>query len=102
MISLTTSSKAQKIVAKNMQSLRLEKGLTQKGLSERSGVSLSTLRKFEQTGSISLESFFKLTMTLGCLEQVVQATESNTNQFLSIDHVLKQTNNKKPKRGWRT
>ena len=60
MISLTTSSKAQKMVAKNMQSLRLEKGLTQKGLSERSGVSLSTLRKFEQIGSISLESFFKL------------------------------------------
>jgi transcriptional regulator with XRE-family HTH domain len=101
MISLITSSKAQKTVAKNMQSLRLQQGLTQKGLSERSGVSLSTLRKFEQTGAISLESFFKLAMILNCLEQVVQATESNTNQFLSIDDVLKQTNDKKPKRGWR-
>jgi hypothetical protein len=40
-------------------------------------------------------------MILNCLEQVVQATESNTNQFLSIDDVLKQTNDKKPKRGWR-
>ncbi len=102
MISLTTSSKAQKIVAKNMQSSRLEKGLTQKGLSERSGVSLSTLRKFEQIGSISLESFFKLAMTLGCLDKIVQATESNADEFSSIDDVLKKTNNKKPKRGWRT
>ena len=102
MISLTTSSKAQKMVAKNMQSLRLEKGLTQKGLSERSGVSLSTLRKFEQTGVISMESFFKLAMTVGCLEKVIQATESNENEFSSIDDVLKDKNDKKPKRGWRT
>jgi hypothetical protein len=31
--------------------------LTQEGLSERSGVPLAALRKFEQKGSISLEFF---------------------------------------------
>ena len=99
---LFTSKKAQIKVAENIRALRLEKGLTQKGLSERSGVSLSTLRKFEQTGVISMESFFKLAMTLGCLEKVIQATESNENEFSSIDDVLKEKNDKKPKRGWRT
>lgn len=33
--------------------------LTQEGLAERSGVPLSTLRKFEQKGMISLDSFLK-------------------------------------------
>ena len=99
---LFTSKQAQIKVAENIRALRLEKGLTQKGLSERSDVSLSTLRKFEQTGAISMESFFKLAMTLGCLEKVIQATESNENEFSSIDDVLKEKNDKKPKRGWRT
>ena len=58
MISLNNPNKALKVVAKNMQMLRLNKGLTQQGLSDRSGVTLSTLRKFEQKGTISLESFF--------------------------------------------
>lgn len=102
MISLINSKKAQSTVAKNMQALRLDKGLTQKGLSQRSGVSLSTLRKFEQTGMISMESFFKLAMVLGCLEKVIQATEPAKNKFSSIDDVLENKKDKKPKRGWHT
>ncbi len=101
MISLITSKKAQKKVTKNLKALRLEKGFTQKGLSERSGVSYASLRKFEQTGMISLESFFKLAMVLGCLEKLVGATQPDENAFSSIDEVLKKKEEKKPKRGWR-
>lgn len=101
MVLLITSKKAQKIVAENIRALRLEKGLTQKGLSERSGVSLGSLRKFEQKGAISMESFFKLAMILGCLEKIIHATQPNNNEFSSIDDVLKNKNDKKPKRGWR-
>lgn len=64
MVLLITSSRAQIKIAQNMRDLRLEKGLTQEGLSKRSGVSLSSLRKFEQKGVISLESFLKLAMVL--------------------------------------
>lgn len=101
MVSLITSAKAQKKIAENMKDLRLEKGLTQEGLSERSGVSLSSLRKFEQKGMLSLESFFKLAMALGCIERLIQATQPLENNFSSIDDVLHKKEDKKPKRGWR-
>ena len=49
-----SSSKAQKKLVENVRERRLQMELTQEGLAERSGVPLSTLRKFEQKGSISL------------------------------------------------
>ena len=84
-----------------MRTRRLEMGLTQEGLAERSGVSLRTLRKFEQKGLISLESFLKLAMTLGCLEDFVNAAEPSETEFTSIDDVLKNNKIKTPKKGWR-
>ena len=53
----TSLSKAQKNIIQNIRERRLQMDLTQEGLAERSGVSLSTLRKFEQKGSISLNFF---------------------------------------------
>ena len=76
MISLITPSKAQKKLAENVRLRRLDMELTQEGLAERSGVPLPTLRKFEQKGAISLESFLKLQMVLGGLEGVLKATQS--------------------------
>ncbi|MCR9228284.1 MAG: helix-turn-helix domain-containing protein [Flavobacteriaceae bacterium] len=81
-----------------MRDLRLGRGLTQKGLAERSGVSLSSLRKFEQKGIISLESFLKLALVLGCMDKLIEATEPMERNFLSIDDVLAK-DDKKPKRG---
>ena len=63
--------------------------LTQAGLAERSGVALPTLRKFERTGIISLESFLKLHMVLGGLEDILKATQLKDTAFTSIDEVLK-------------
>ena len=97
-MSLITQNKAQKRIAQNMRNLRLGRGLTQKGLAERSGVSLSSLRKFEQKGSISLESFLKLALTLGRMDKLITATEPMESIFSSIDDVLAK-DDKKPKRG---
>ena len=101
MMVLITPTKAQNRIAKNMKALRLQQGLTQEGLSNRSGVSVSSLRKFEQKGVISLESFLKLSVVLGCVDKVIQATKSLENNFSSIDDVLSVKKDKKPKRGWR-
>ena len=49
----------------NMRRIRKRRKITQKQLAARSNVSYATLRKFEQTGQISLESFIKLSMELG-------------------------------------
>lgn len=45
MVLLITSSRAQIKIAQNMRDLRLEKGLTQEGLSKRSGVSFVFIAK---------------------------------------------------------
>ncbi|WP_339877498.1 helix-turn-helix transcriptional regulator [Pseudidiomarina gelatinasegens] len=99
---LVTPGKAQKILAENTRARRLSIGLTQAGLAERSGVALPTLRKFEQQGVISLESFLKLYMVLGGLEALVKATKVNTSDFRSIDEVLEANNAPKRKRGTRS
>ena len=99
MLSLITVSKAQTMIAKHIRTRRLMMALTQKGLSMRSGVSLPTLRKFEKTGIISLESFLKLLIVLDALPQVVDATTPNTLEFSSIDDVLKANKKKVRQKG---
>jgi hypothetical protein len=99
---LITPSKAQKKLAENTRARRLATGLTQAGLAERSGVALPTLRKFEQQGVISLESFLKLYMVLGGLDALVKATEVKPSEFRSIDEVLEANNAPKRKRGTRS
>lgn len=99
-MSLITVSKAQILLAENIRSQRLKMNLTQEGLAARSGVNLRTLRKFEQEGRISLESFLKLLMALGGLESIIKATEPPV-QFSSIDDVLKAENKTSKQRGKR-
>ena len=101
MVSLITISKAQEKIAEYTRKRRLAKGLTQVGLADRSGVSVSSLRKFERKGIISLESFLKLCMALGCLEDIVKSLEPSTKEFSSIDEVINTKETKKPQRGWR-
>ena len=99
---LFTVSKAQGAIAENMRNRRLATGLTQRGLAKRSGVSLATLRKFEQKGIISLESFLRLAMVLDTLENMVKATELSVTEYSSIDEVLEAEKKKPPrKKGWR-
>lgn len=101
MVLLITPSKAQKTLAGNVRARRLGMGLTQEGLAQRAGVSLPTLRKFEQKGVLSLEAFLKLLMVVGGMEEMVAATKLVQAPFSSIDEVLEEKK-PAPKRGWRT
>lgn len=96
MLLLITALEAQKKIAENVRLQRLQTGLTQQGLAERSGVPLPTLRKFEQKGLISLEAFLKLQMVLDGLERIVKSTEPKYPEFSSIDEIIKA--NKRPTR----
>ncbi|WP_263602730.1 helix-turn-helix domain-containing protein [Chryseobacterium sp. PET-29] len=98
---LISASKAQRKIAEYVRDRRLALELTQEGLSERSGVALSTLRKFEQKGSISLESFIKILVVVGGLEEVLKVLEPNKPIFNSIDDVVKHEDVKIKKRGRR-
>jgi transcriptional regulator with XRE-family HTH domain len=99
-MALLTVAKAQKQLAEQVRMKRLGKGLTQEGLAVRANVSLSTLRKFEQKGVLSLESFLKLSLVLGDLEQVVDATKLQEGQYASIDDVLAD-GKQMPQKGWK-
>ena len=91
--------KAQKKLVQNIRGRRLLMELTQEGLSERSGVPLSTLRKFEQKGLISLDSFLKILSVVGGLEEIMNVLQPMKPNFKSIDDVLKSEDNITKKRG---
>lgn len=63
----TIQSVVGKIVDKE-KSRRKKMGVSQKTLSEKSGVSYASLRRFESTGEISLNSLLKIANALDCLE----------------------------------
>ena len=101
MVSLITVAKAQRNLAENARAHRLQMELTQEGLAVRSGVPLPTLRKFEQKSTISLESYLKLQMVLGGLENLLKATQVKAPLFSSIDDVLEADSASTRKRGKR-
>ncbi len=65
-----TPSDVAKRLAYKIKKIRKQKKITQRELSGRSNVSYATLRKFEKTGQISLESLIKLTMELGVVNEI--------------------------------
>lgn len=52
------------VIASSEKEKRKRLGITQKEMSIRSGIPLSTLRRFEQTGEISLISLAKIAIVL--------------------------------------
>ena len=69
-LNLDTPSEKQVKIARRAQDLRLSLHLKQSQLAERSGVTLSTLRRFEQSGEISLVSLAKIALALGVLDDL--------------------------------
>jgi transcriptional regulator with XRE-family HTH domain len=92
-------AKAQKNLVQSIRGRRLLMELTQEGLAERSGVPLSTLRKFEQKGVISLDSFLKILSVVGGLEEIMNVLKPIKTNFKSIDDVLKLEDSITKKRG---
>ena len=82
-------------IAARLKSRRLAHQLTQQGLADRSGVALGTLKKFERSGQISMQSFVRLAIALqdeGALENLMREEE-----FANLDEVLQS--DKKRQRG---
>ena len=68
--------------------LRKRKKLSQKELAAKSGVSLGSLKRFEQSGEISLQSFTKLAIALGVEDELDNLfTEV---PFESIEEVIRE------------
>lgn len=64
---LRTAQEVRKGVAERFKARRLARNLTQRELSARSGVTLSSLKRFERQGLIALDSLLNLALALDCL-----------------------------------
>ena len=63
-----TPHEVSKEIAKRHRIIRKQLKISQKEMAERSGVSLGSLKRFENTGKISFESLLKLIHLLGRLD----------------------------------
>ncbi|MDO4962271.1 MAG: transcriptional regulator [Eubacteriales bacterium] len=88
MIKLTqkTSDEIDRELALRFQSIRKRKKISRKLLSERSGVSLGSLRRFEESGEISLKSLTKLTIAMEISDELEELFTDVP--FASIEEVL--------------
>ncbi|MBL7965570.1 MAG: helix-turn-helix transcriptional regulator [Prolixibacteraceae bacterium] len=65
-----TPQEVSKSLAERHRNLRKQLKMSQEEMAERSGVSLGTLKRFENTGKISLDSLLKLMHLLGRLNEL--------------------------------
>ncbi len=93
---LKTPQDIQQELAERFKSRRLALRFTRDGLAKRAGVSASSLKRFETTGQISLQSLLKLALVLDCLDDF-QNIATNTHANVSLDDILKEK--KLPKKG---
>lgn len=68
--------------------MRKRKKITQKQLTARSGVSLGSLKRFEQSGEISLQSLTKIAIALD-VENELEDLFNNV-PFASIEEVINE------------
>ena len=93
---LMTPNEMASHLATTLKARRLSLNLSQKTLSERSGVSYAVLKKFERTGKISLESLLKLALALGSLQRFQNLFKpEDPQQAASLDELLQEKTRKR-------
>ena len=89
---LKTPTEIMSDLAFRIKSKRLELNLTQEGISSRAGVSLGSLKRFESTGQISLESLLKLAHAVGALADfdALFSTQKNRSSLFEPTNKIKK------------
>ncbi len=95
--SLLTPVETEKLLASRIKRLRLIAGYKRATLAKRSGVSEASLKRFENTGQVSLKNLLRLAHALGHLEEF-------SNLFIepeatTLATLKAQSPEKLPKRG---
>ena len=57
-------------LARRVRNIRKRKKITQSEMADMSGVSLGSIKRFENTGDISLKSLTKIAVALECQEEI--------------------------------
>ncbi len=95
-INLSTPPSVMDDLKSKYKNLRLALTLTQSSLAKRSGVSLGSIKRFENSGKISLESLLKLSLVLECLDDFKNIANPKNDMINSIDELInKKDSNRK-------
>ena len=76
-------------LAVRVKNIRKRRKISQEELSERSGVSYGSIKRFESTGQISLISLTKIAIALGCADEI--ANMFTDIPYNSIEEVINES-----------
>lgn len=82
-----TPGEIQKLIAERIRIIRRRRKISQKKLSELSGVSLGSVKRFEQSGEISFLSLIKIATALGLNNELEHLFEDVPP--LSIEEIIR-------------
>ena len=87
---LKTAQEVQAGIAERFKARRLAMNLTQSELAGRSGVTFSSLKRFEREGLIALDSLLSLALVLNCLDDFdkLAAESPASSATQSLDALL--------------
>lgn len=83
-----TPEEIDQAVALRLRAIRKRQGLSQQKLSQKSNVSYGSIKRFEETGQISLLSLTKLCVALGCEDELKNLFTHV--EYNSIEEVLRE------------
>ena len=83
-----TAEEINQQLAKRLSKVRKRRKLSQERLSDESGVSFGSIKRFETTGQISLLSLTKIAIALDCADEIRHLFESVP--YASIEEVIRE------------
>lgn len=82
-------------IGENFKSLRLSKNMSRKTMAKKSGVSMSTIQRFETTGIISLESLILLGIAINETESIAKLFHTeHPNSYEALKNTKRQRGTK--------
>lgn len=96
-ININTPGELTKAIGQRLRRIRLQRGMTQQELSERSGVSLSTLKLLEAQGKGSLQRLARIAGVLGVAGELRDLFRSSAGAE-SIEAVKRSERQRAPRR----
>lgn len=85
-----TPGEIDKVIAGRIRNIRKRRKMSQKKLSEKSGVSLGSVKRFETSGEISLISLTKIAIALEISSEMEELFKDVP--FLSIEEIIDGNN----------
>lgn len=85
---IKTPSEISKALANRVKQTRIRRSITQEELAERSGVSFGSVKRFEQTGEISMKHLILISKVLRCSKQFDELF--SLSSYESMEELLKE------------